>query len=120
MLKYESIKALNWSSLKEVSTSPRAYRWRQDHPRKDTAALTMGPAVHCAILEPAEFAARYIVRPADIDGRTKAGRAWHDDAIASGRGVLTAEQGETVEACVASVRAHHDVADLLFGTSTEQ
>jgi exodeoxyribonuclease VIII len=120
MLKYESIKALNWSSLKEVSTSPRAYRWRQDHPREDTAALAMGRAVHCAILEPAEFAARYIVRPADIDGRTKAGKAWLDDARASGREVLTADQGETVEECVASVRAHHDVAELLEGCATEQ
>ncbi|MFA5154787.1 MAG: PD-(D/E)XK nuclease-like domain-containing protein, partial [Clostridia bacterium] len=120
MLKYESIKALNWSSLKEVATSPRAYRWRQDHPREDTAALAMGRAVHCAILEPAEFEERYIVRPDGVDLRTKEGKAWRTDAEASGREILTAEQGETVEECVASVGAHPDVAGLLEGCLVEQ
>jgi hypothetical protein len=119
-MEYEAIKALNWSSLKDLATSPRAYRCRQDHPREDTAALSLGRAVHAAILEPAEFEKRYIIRPADLDGRTKAGKTWLDDARASGLEVLTTEQGETVAACVASVRSHHDVAELLIGTSTEQ
>ena len=139
---YESINALNWSSLKHMAVSPMAYRWALDHPRKDTPALLLGRAVHCAVLEPEVYRDRYLVPEEKRCATTKKDgeRCSHSalpfadhcgvhkgqaeaDAFAAdhpGVEVLTADQGETVEACVASVRAHHDVSDLLEGCTTEQ
>lgn len=117
---YADIEALNWSSLRHMATSPLLYRWRQDHPREDTPALALGRAVHCAILEPDLYDSRYLVRPEGLDGRTREGKAWLADAGASGREVLTAEQGEVVAACAASVLGHRHAAYLLAGTRREE
>jgi hypothetical protein len=42
-------------------------------PPEDTGAFRLGSAVHCAVLEEREFAARYILKP-DCDRRTKEGK----------------------------------------------
>jgi hypothetical protein len=120
MNNYDAIEALNWSSLREMDSSPLHYRWRQDHPREDTPSMLLGRAIHCAILEPESFESRYLVRPEGLDGRTKEGKAWIADAAASGREVLTTDQGETVARCAASVLGHPECARLLSGTRREE
>lgn len=50
---------MNWSTLKHMATSPKLLKWRLDHPQKDTPALRLGRAIHCAILEPHEFDDRW-------------------------------------------------------------
>lgn len=54
---------VNWSTLKNILTSPKHYRWALDHPREDTEALLRGRATHCAIYEPSEYGKRYVVAP---------------------------------------------------------
>lgn len=117
---YAAIPGVNWSRLKAMADSPLAYQYGLTHPREDSPALLLGRAIHCAILEPDSFAARYTVRPEGIDGRTKAGKAALAELEASGREVLTADQGAIAVECAAAVRAH-PVASLVFdGVQTEQ
>lgn len=74
MTAYDDIEALNWSSLKLMHTSPLLYRYRQTVPREDSAALRLGRAIHCAVLEPERWASAYTVAP-DVDLTTRAGKA---------------------------------------------
>ena len=52
-MRYEDVPGVNISTLKELwSKSPLHYRYRLEHPREETPALTLGIATHMAILEP--------------------------------------------------------------------
>lgn len=119
MSNYDEIKAMNWSALRHLHESARAYRWWTEHERPDTAAMALGRAIHCAVLEPEAFAARYYVlpeRPDGADGRAKKAsveRALYDDwkaecaAVARpGAEVLGASDAAIVEAVSAAVLAH--------------
>ena len=116
-MRYRDIDALNWSSLKAMHESPALYRWRQEHPRPDTAAYLLGRAVHCAILEPDDLLDRYVGRPEGLDLRTKDGKTWREDV--GEREVLTAAQWSTVQACALSVAAHGPASEVLSGTDRE-
>lgn len=90
-MNYNDIDAVNISTLKVLwSQSPKHYRHRLEVQREETAALRLGIAAHMAVLEPLRFADHYTVRPADIDGRTKAGKLWL--AEHAGRPILTAQE----------------------------
>lgn len=56
---YSEIKAINWSSLKHMATSPLLYKYRLEHPEPRKPAFTFGGAVHTLVLEPELFDARY-------------------------------------------------------------
>jgi hypothetical protein len=60
---YCQLPAVNASSLKPAAISMKHYRWAKTHPREDTASMSKGRAIHCAILEPDEFVKRYILWP---------------------------------------------------------
>jgi len=65
---------LSFSSLSAFAISPRAFIAYKLQERKTTAAMQMGEAVHCLVLEPEEFDKRYHVAP-EVDGSTKEGKA---------------------------------------------
>ena len=114
---YREIDAMNWSSLSAMATSPRLYKHRIDHPRPDTPSLSMGRAIHTAILEPEDFDDQYVVAPSGLNLRTKAGQAWKREQHAT---VLTRDQLETIEACRESVLAHDDAAAIIEATEHER
>lgn len=58
-----------------------------------TDAQAAGKLTHTMILEPAEFASRYIVKPAGMNFSTKAGMAWRD-AVPKGLEIVTAADHE--------------------------
>lgn len=59
---YNALEGVNWSNLKHAEKSPKHYRHEADSGDKEpTDAMLMGLAVHCAVLEPDEFARRYVV-----------------------------------------------------------
>jgi len=60
---YRKIPALNNSALKWLEITPAHYRAYADGlmPDKSTDALTFGRALHCRLLEPDLFAARFVV-----------------------------------------------------------
>ncbi len=63
--------AINWSSLKQMDTSPLHYVHYRAKPMDDNANLRVGRAAHCAILEPEMFATEYVLWP-----KRRAGKDW--------------------------------------------
>lgn len=119
---YDAIDAVNWSSLVHLATSAKLLEWRRTHPREETAALRVGSALHCAILEPERFSVAYIPRPDLGDGRTKAGKIrraqWNAERPTAV--VLDADEYELVARCAESARAHPAVRDALRGGCAEE
>jgi hypothetical protein len=70
---YESIPAINVSTLEHFEKSAAHAREAMLHPRKPTDAMDFGTALHCAVLEPARFSKLYAAAP-KVDRRTKAGK----------------------------------------------
>lgn len=118
-MRYEDIKAMNWSSLRHMATSARAFLAAQAAPPKDSPAMLLGRATHCATLEPDEFDERYLVAPESLDRRTKAGKAWAAEHEDDDREVLTYDQAQQVEAMKTAVLCHTEASRLLVGTDRE-
>lgn len=62
---YHHLPGLNWSRLKYVLESPRAYRHAVDNPPSETPAMAFGTAVHMAVLEPDRAAVELITAPSE-------------------------------------------------------
>ena len=71
---YTAIQAVNWSTLKFMAVSGRKLQWMKAHPRADSAALKLGRALHCAILEPERFVCDYVAAPCKWNLATNDGR----------------------------------------------
>lgn len=137
---------LNWSTLKHIAVSPRMLRWRVEHPQPDTAALRLGRAIHCAVLEPGEFGTRWIVADGCAATTKGGGQCGNTGAlyygITPGRGqwycrirghapegagdppegveIISGEDRALALRCAESVAAHGPAARLLAGAAVEQ
>jgi hypothetical protein len=88
---------------------------------EQTAPMLLGSAIHCLVLEGREeFDLHYAVGPCD-DKRTTKWKKWAEDALlvdgvtdSHGRSLLTASQGEVVEACRQALVLHDDARKVLF------
>ena len=114
---YDRIDAVNFSSLKNMSRGPAYYLHRKTTPLKQTPAMAKGTAIHCAVLEPEQFPARYAVL--DIDRRTKAGKEQAQIEEEAGRTILKPAEYDEIKAISASVWANETAAKLLTGATTE-
>jgi hypothetical protein len=59
---YDAIPAVNYSLLKDLAVSPLTAWYNHVRPnrqRESTPAMDLGTALHCAVLQPKEFDARY-------------------------------------------------------------
>lgn len=90
---------ISWSRLKHYDRSPAHFLEAWLNPPEPTPAMTLGSALHCLVLEPGKFEARYVAAPEGIDRRTKDGKAaWAEfEAGANGKTILTAEQMRQVQ-----------------------
>lgn len=99
------------SQLDDIAINPAIFQWRKEAPEDDEkkAALDMGTALHCLLLEPEEFDKRFIVAPA-FNRRTNEGKAdeqrFLKDCESSGMTVMDAEQGRKLKLMRASALAH--------------
>jgi len=118
MTVYSEIKALNFSSLKNIDISPKMFAFRQQYPRPDSSALALGRAIHMAVLEPDQFREHYAIRPRGIDMRTRDGKAWRDDQNAAGREIL--DDAGLVTMVASAVRQHQAASDLIDGCRYEE
>lgn len=88
--------AISASGLKLFMRSPAHYYAAYLDPnrieRKPTAAMKLGTATHCAILEPERFNGEYTVMPEGLDRRTTAGKQAYADLLASGAEILSADE----------------------------
>ena len=92
---YFELAYLSGSDLRAGYSCPDDAAWRRATPAKSDA-MTIGTAVHMALLEPIRFTEEVVVKPDDIDGRTKAGKEWL--AEHAGRIVMAREMHDRARA----------------------
>ena len=71
---YHAVPGLGSSHLRELLKSALHYKTSVNLPNKETPAMKLGTATHCAILEPECFDIEYVEAPI-VDRRTKDGKA---------------------------------------------
>jgi exodeoxyribonuclease VIII len=81
--------------------------------------MEFGTAVHTRVLEYDAFDDRYIVAPASMDRRTKAGKEAHAELEASGKIVLSADDFDRIRYIADSVWNHPTASDILSEGQTE-
>lgn len=117
---YHAAPAMSNSALSRLNVSPFHYWAEYLNParpeREASASMQAGTLAHALILEPEKVESLYVVKPADCDMRTKAGKEW---AAAQTRTIVTAEQMATAKEQRAAVLALPDVADILRKGSAE-
>jgi exodeoxyribonuclease VIII len=111
---------LSYSALKAFAKSPNHYLQYVQREFQETNAMKQGSALHCLVLEPEDFADRYIVAP-EIDRRTKGGKAEYAAFLeaAGEKTVLTADQAETVFKMADAITSHRKATYLLKGKFME-
>lgn len=93
---YHRAPGISKSGLDLIASNPSTFVWQAGAPvdTEKLDALDAGTALHCALLEPAEFDSRFLIMP-DFNLRTNDGRASRDSFMAEtageGKTVLTAE-----------------------------
>lgn len=112
---YHSIAAMSAGGLKRMKRSPAHFYGLQLDPNRPqggepTPAMKNGTLVHAALFEPEQVASRYVVKPPDLDLRTKDGRAWRDAQTLE---IIDQQQLDAALAQATAVRALPDVAALL-------
>ncbi len=104
---YRALPAMNISSLNELQRSPKHFRYFREHP-KESPAMTLGTAAHCATLEPERFGRDFVVWARRTESGRMAprnGKAW--DAFvaeAGGRSILTEDECSEALAMAHAVR----------------
>jgi len=113
---YRKVKAWSKSDLDLLHKSPALVEWSRNAPSDGSPAVDRGTDLHCALLEPDEFAARYVRMP-EHDLRSSAGRAnaeaFRESMAGSGRIIHTAQEHDMVIAMRDSVLAHPVARSLL-------
>lgn len=108
--------AVNASTLTGYLSTPLHARHRQTH-GKESSALDLGHALHCALLEPAEFRARYALRFRHEKAGSREANRQHVAAMRR-RGIteLTAAQFEQIGGMMVAVLAHSVAGQLVRDT----
>lgn len=95
---YHAHSAIGASGLKLLARSPlhywAAYIDPEREPMQPTAAMALGTATHCAILEPHRFDDLYAVLPEGLDRRTKEGKQLFADIESSGKQPIRSDDFE--------------------------
>lgn len=105
------------SGLGLIAKSPAHYQASLQMTRKQTPALQLGSAVHCAVLEPEEFGKRYAL--AEFDRRTKEGKAAYQEMLDNGQEGLSADMYMQVIGIQKAVMTHPLAKELLSGGDSE-
>lgn len=104
-----------------LSDGPERY-YRQyvkrDLVQEDTPAFRFGRIFDDKMcLSHAEWEARYVLKPANVDFRTKEGKAWKE--AADGREILTADEWILIDEMRSAVLRNPIAEALLFGAKTQ-
>lgn len=98
---YFKMDGINSTSLKLFIQDQIAYYNRyvaKTIPFKYSEAMTFGSALHCWVLQPELFDMRFIIKPDDVDLRTKEGKYWklqneHKDVLSKNDLILIKSMG---------------------------
>lgn len=119
---YHGGPGISKSGLDQIARSPLHYWARYLDPNRTptepTPSMKLGTAIHTAVLEPGEFAARHHVAPV-VDRRTKDGKATWEAALAAaaeaGAELISNDDAITCMA-IANVVRSHPTARKVFAT----
>ena len=114
---YKAIPAWNPSLVLTGRTSMLDLNYRRHHTKPVTAAMRFGSAVHCAVLEPDEFAKRYCIW--SDARRGKAYKSFKSEAESIGQEILTESEYDTCLAARDSARVHPVAGPLLTAGDPE-
>lgn len=118
---YHSRPEVSASQLKKLDESPRlfeAHYVTRTIENKQSDAMRLGSAVHCAVLEPDLFNEQYAVCPADCsDRRTTKHKEWAESV--NGRQVLTSDEYGRIKSCRESLR-DNDIARMILKAATHK
>lgn len=104
--------------IKIAQFSPAHFRTYLEQPPKETKAMLLGSALHCAALEPDTFDQRFAVAP-DVDRRTTVGKAAYAaflEAHPNAR-IITQEDYTKAIGMAEAVRSHPAVVSFLSETA---
>lgn len=115
--------AVSCSMLKEFADCPLSgYEYLTTRGRKPTAAMVLGSAVDCLVCEPDKFASRFVVRPAEVDGKP-----WHSNRTdcklwlkEQTRTVLSGDEYHEAELCVRAIHNDARAQSILDGARAQQ
>lgn len=115
---YHGADAVSHSKLETFRRRPVLYRKTyldKSITREESAALKLGTATHCAVLEPEKFRERYAVKPDGIDRRTTTGKAAFAKFAAdhAGKEILSGEDAATVREMTFAVMTHFVASQLI-------
>lgn len=115
---YHAGDGVSKSQLDLLAKTPALLNWVKDAPEDEDkkAALDMGTALHCLLLEPDEFDKRFIIAP-PFNRRTNQGKADEEAFLKEvedrGATVMSAEEGRKLRLMRASAMAHPTARWLL-------
>lgn len=116
---YHANTAVSHSKLETFRRRPALYHKRyiakQIVADEPSAAFRIGSAVHCSVLEPAEWAHRYAIKPEGIDRRTKDGKErWAQfEQQNGGKTIIDQDESALVLQMTDAVRQNPLAAQLL-------
>lgn len=116
---YHANAAVSHSKLETFRRRPALYHKRyiakQIVSEEPSAAFRIGSAVHCSVLEPAEWSKRYAIKPEGIDRRTKEGKErWAQfEQQNGGKTIIDQDESALVLQMTDAVRQNPLAAQLL-------
>lgn len=113
---YDSIDAINQSTLKHFKKSAAHARLAITNPKEPTSAMDFGNAFHCAVLEPNRFADTYVIAP-NLGNRSNADKAAWGEFRANniGKEIVTLDEMARIKAMKDACYTHPIVSKLLNG-----
>ena len=109
---YLKLDAMGSSRLEWLAVSPMHYRYMLTQPAEESPSLSLGTALHAAVLTPEIFAKEFLLEPVDqmpLTAKPRATKVYREavaELEAGGFTVLRTDVMETVRAMAASVHAH--------------
>jgi hypothetical protein len=98
---YHANPAISSTTAKHVLVSEQLL---YDHlhkltPRNETKSMSLGTAIHCAMLETGRFKREYVVRPDGLDGRSSEGKEWRKKS--GGKHILSRDDSAAIDMILA-------------------
>ena len=117
---YRNHPAISRSELWNMRKSPFHFKYAQEHPEEDTAALLFGRALHKLILELDDFSKEFAIAPT-VDRRTKTGKEVYSEFLlsSSGKDVISADDYQIMQDMAEQIRNHKIASMLLDGVHEE-
>jgi exodeoxyribonuclease VIII len=120
---YHAVQAIGGSSLHLAEQSMAHLKEQMDNPRPATKQMAFGSAVHLLLQGIGAYQARYVVKPAELNGKGKGGRTkvveWEADVAVSGMEPIDQADNDAAFAALANLQEHPVARDLLRGAQHE-